>query len=89
MIIKKLRGLWWRLTNPFVALWDQSIQGLRNRKNLPPWKKTYYRLLENGSSVIEGIFIFLMIVFAALTVGFAFAVGWVVTEIQNTWTEYD
>lgn len=86
--LKKVRGFAWRIVNPILTVWNQD-QSIRNRKNLPTWKRTLYRLVENVSSIGEACFMFGLILFCALTVGLAYCLWWAGSEIYNTWVDYE
>lgn len=82
---RKLRGPAWYAWNILEACWMFNLRDMAEKPGQKPIKRFAYRLVITFESVLEALFLFLMIQIIGTCASIALPVRWAVIEIRETW----
>ena len=82
---KRLRGPAWYAWNILRACWMFYLRDLAERPGQTCIKRTAYRLVITIESLLEAVFLFLMIQIVGTVASIALPLRWAFMELRETW----
>lgn len=83
---RAVRGPFWYVVNILAACWRFNLQEIIDRPGQTPAKRFIFRCVISIETVLEGVFLIVMIgVLGSFSMVY-FPMRWVWGELQETWT---
>ena len=82
---RKLRGPGWYIWNILQACWMFNLREMAEKPGQKPIKRFAYRLVITVESLLEALFLFLMLQIFGTFVSIALPLRWAFMELRETW----
>lgn len=85
---RKLRGPGWYVWNILQACWMFNLRDMAEKPGQTRLKRTAYRLVITIESLLEAVFLFVMLQLMGWAVSIVLPLRWAFIEIRETWFPY-